>query len=321
MLAAVNGADRIRLARRAEALGFHAVYLGESAGPNAFMDAALLADHTDDIRVALGIVNVYSRSPSLIAMSGAHLDRVSDGRAIVCLGASTRPLVEGVHGIPFEAPIDRLAEYVDIIRTGWSGDRFDYAGEFFSPQGGRIVIPPVQDHLPLGIAALGRRNRALAGEVADVWLPHLVPRSVFESVAADVAGAARDAGRTPGDVQTHLWVPTAVDDDQEAARTAIRRHVASYVGPAASYRNMVARAFPDEAEAIHDAWQAGDRERATGLVTDGMVDDLGIAGPPATAREQAEAWSDVADVVVFHYPPGTTADDVEASIDAAEPLL
>jgi alkanesulfonate monooxygenase SsuD/methylene tetrahydromethanopterin reductase-like flavin-dependent oxidoreductase (luciferase family) len=98
------------LARKADEAGFESVFLTEAAGANAFMDGAHIAASTDGILVSIGIVNVYSRSPSLIAMSGAHLDQLSAGRAVVCLGASTRPLIEGVHGIPFEDPIERMRD-------------------------------------------------------------------------------------------------------------------------------------------------------------------------------------------------------------------
>ena len=320
MVGAADRPDRPRLARLAEEAGFSVAYLTEAAGVNAFMDGAQLAQHTDDIRIAVGIVNVYSRSPSLIAMSGAHLDQLTGGRAVVCLGASTQPLVEGVHGIPFERPIERMREYIEIIRVGWSGDRFDYDGEFFSPSGGRVVLPTEQERLPLGIAALGSKNRELTGETADVWLPHLVPRSIFGDVEDHVHGAARDAGRDPDEIETHAYVPTAVADDREAAREKIRMHIASYIGPASSYRNMVARVYPDEAAAIHEAWQARDREEATALVTEEMVDDLGIAGPPDEARDAMTAWGEVADTVVYHYPPRTSTADIEASIEAGEPL-
>lgn len=302
----------------AEDLGIHALFIGESANSNLFVDLALAATETETVRLGAAIANVFSRSPSVIALGAAHLDAVADGRLTLGLGTSTPELVEGVHGIPFGRPVARIDEYIDIIRAGWSGERLDYDGDFYSPEGGRLRQTPTQDRLPIAVAALGPKNRELTGRKADVWLPHLVPRSVLPDMAADVRAAAEDANRSADDVEVAVYVPTAVGADVEAQRTRIRSHIAAYAGAAVPYRNVVAAAgYESAAEGIYEAWQAGDREAARTHVTDDLVDDFGIAASPDDAAARAAQWAECGvDTLLMHFPPGTTAADVRRAARA-----
>ncbi len=302
----------------AEELGIDALFVGESANSNLFVDLTLAATETETVRLGAAIANVFSRSPSVIALGAAHLDAVADGRLILGLGTSTPELVEGVHGIPFERSVARIDEYIDIIRRGWSGDRLDYDGDFYSPEGGRLRQTPTQDRLPIAVAALGPKNRTLTGRAADVWLPHLVPRSVLPDLTADVHAAATDAGRSPGSVEVAVYVPTAVGDDRETQRDRIRSHVAAYAGSATPYRNVVADAgYESAAAAIYEAWQSGDSEAARAHVSDELVDDFGIAATPDAAGSQAARWADCGvDTLLMHFPPGTESADVRRAARA-----
>lgn len=310
--------DRRELIAEAGDLGVDALFIGESANSNLFVDLTEAALRTDDVRLGIAIANVFSRSPSLIALGAAHLDAVAGGRLTLGLGTSTPELIEGVHGVPFERPVARIAEYVEVIRAGLSGETLAYDGEFYSPSGGRLRQPPAQEEVPIAVAAVGPANRRLAGRTADVWLPHLIPRSRFDEAAADVFDAAHEAGRSPDDIEVAVYVPTAVDDDLETARDRVRRHIAAYAGSATPYRNAIENAgYPDAAATLYETWQAGDRAGARNAVTDEMVHDFGLATTPADAEAAVAEWADAGlDTLLMHFPPGTEPPDVRRAARA-----
>ena len=310
--------ELLSMAEMADERGVDAVFTGESASSNLFIDLTRIAERTSSVQIGVGIANVFSRSPALIALSAAELDVISDGRVVLGLGASTPSLVEGLHGIPFERPVSRTAEYIDIVRAGWTGDRLEYDGDFFSPSGGRLLETPVQDDVPIAVAALGPANRRLTGAKGDVWLPHLIPKTVFGELAEDVYEAARGRDRSADAVDVYAYVPTAIDEDVDAAYDRVRRHVATYAGSAEPYRNAIADAgYDDVAAEVHRTWQDGDRDAAAEAVTDELVDDVGLVGTPDEAPAALSRWREAgADAVVMNFPPGTSADDIRTAIAA-----
>ncbi|WP_254525841.1 LLM class flavin-dependent oxidoreductase [Natrinema caseinilyticum] len=309
--------ERLTLAESADDLGVDAVFTGESASSNLFIDLTWIASRTSTVTIGAGIANVFSRSPSLIALSAAELDGISDGRVILGLGSSTPPLIEGLHGVPFERPVSRTAEYIDIIRAGWTGDRLEYDGDFYSPSGGKLLETPIQDDIPIAVAALGPANRRLTGAKGDVWLPHLVPKSVLGELAADVYDAARDRGRAADGIDVDAYVPTAIDEDADAAYDRVRRHVATYAGSAEPYRDAIADAGYGSIMDVHRAWQDGDRDGAAELVTDELVEDIGLVGTPSDAPAALSRWRDAgADMVVMNFAPGTSVDDIRTALAA-----
>lgn len=310
--------DRLSIAEFADDHGVDAVFTGESASSNIFIDLALIADRTAEVRIGAGIVNVFSRSPSLVALGAAELDAISNGRVILGLGASTPSLIEGVHGLPFERPVARTAEYIELVREGWTGERLEYDGDFYAPAGGRLLETPVQESIPIAVAALGQSNRRLTGAKADIWLPHLVPKSVLDRLASDVFDAARAHGRSANDIDVYAYVPTAIDEDEARAYDRIRTHVATYAGSAEPYRDAIADAgYEDVAEAVHQTWQAGDRDGAAAQVTDDLVADVGLVGTPEVASTAVSRWHDAgADAVVMNFPPGTDADEIRTAVTA-----
>jgi alkanesulfonate monooxygenase SsuD/methylene tetrahydromethanopterin reductase-like flavin-dependent oxidoreductase (luciferase family) len=312
------------MATEADKAGFHSVFMGESVSSNVFMDLTHVALETSRIELGVAVANVFSRTPTLIAMSAASLDRISNSRILLGLGTSTKPIIERVHGMEFQAPVKRTGEYIEIIRKAWSGDRFEHDGEFYSPNGGRIRVSPLGEEIPIGLAALGPMNLRLTGARGDIWLPHLIPRSSFSAVAEPMFESAHEAGRSPSDIDIYPYVPTAVAEDQAAATDLVRHHIASYVGPASPYRNIVAQAgYETEAETIHDAWQADDTEAAAAHVTDEMVRDIGIAATPDSIQEDLQKWADVdcVDVVMLNFPRSAGVETLLTTIEAVKDCL
>jgi alkanesulfonate monooxygenase SsuD/methylene tetrahydromethanopterin reductase-like flavin-dependent oxidoreductase (luciferase family) len=288
-----QGTDRdyTDLAVRAEQLDYDGVWLGELWGASSVVHLADIAAHTDAIAIGSAILNVYSRTPAVLAMTAASLDDVSGGRFRLGVGTSTAKAVEDLHGMDWDAPnpVRRAHETIELAKQFLSDEgRVAYDGEIFQVRD----FPSLDRDVPVYHAALGKANRRVVARLADGWIPHNVPfpalQEQYEYIVEEAERAGRDA-----DVDVAPYVPAAVSDDPEAARDAIRKHVAYYVGNGRGYENAVAGRFPEGAARVAEAWRSGDREAAAAAVTDEMVAALGVAGTPAAAREQFAAVQDI----------------------------
>ncbi|WP_226005283.1 LLM class flavin-dependent oxidoreductase [Natrinema salinisoli] len=312
----VNLAD---IAVRAESQEYDAVWVGELWGESGVVQATEMACRTDEIGIGTAILNVYSRSPAVLAMTATSLERASDGRFTLGLGTSTAVAVEGLHGMSFDRPVRRAHETIELVRefTAGSGDPVDYEGELLEAAN----FPSVETDVPIYHAGLGPANRRVVGRLCDGWIPHNIPFSRLEDAFDEVATAARERDREPDEITIAPYVPSAVSDDPTEARETLRRHVAYYVGSGEGYRRAVATKFPDEADRIAEAWRNGEKSDAAGAVTDEMIADLGVAGTPAEARDQlrtlvAETGIDHPIVVV---PEPASNEVTETTIDALAP--
>ena len=305
-------------ARRVEAYGYDTLWTGELWGMDAFVLLTHLAEHTDDLGLGTAIVNAFSRSPAALAQAAVSLDRVSDGRFRLGVGTSTEKAIDDLHGVPFERPVRRLHETVELTRAFMDGTgRVTYEGELF-----QVADFPALDHpVPVYSAALGPASRRATGRVSDGWMPHMLPFEELPEAFETVAETARERGRDPDDLVVAPYVPSAVSDDPDEARAAIRGHVAYYVGSGAGYRRTVGRTFPDAAERVADAWRAGDRGEARAAVTDEMVDTLGVAGTPETARERFRAVKEVSvvDEPIVVVPNGSSEELTERTVAELAP--
>lgn len=305
--------DPTTFAERADDLGYTTVWVGELWGRDAFVTLAEIARETD-IGVGTAIVNVYSRTPAALAQAAASVDALTDDRVVLGLGTSTPKAVEDLHGRDFENPPRRLHETAELAaRFLTSDDRVTYDGDCFTAQD----FPGLDTDVPVYTAALGPATRRATGRVADGWLPHNIPLARLPDAFETIANTARECGRDPDAITVAPYVPAAVNDDLDVARDAVRGHLAYYVGSGEGYRRAVGEAFPEAADEVAAAWRDGDRNAATAAVTDEMVDALGVAGTPETARERfrdVEANPVVDDpiVVVPSNAPELAMETVEA---------
>ena len=293
--------DPTGYAQEAERLGYGSVWMPELWGSDALVQLAAVAEATEDVRLGTAIVNVFSRSPAVLSMAAATLDRFSDGRMVLGTGVSTEKAIEDLHGVPFERPVRRAHDTLAVIQEYLSPgeETVDYDGELVSVQD----FPALDREIPVYHAALGPANRRVVARLADGWIPHNVPFTRLDEAFEDIAETAEEAGRDPEDITVAPYVPAAVSEDGEKARAALRGHVAYYVGSGAGYRRAVAQSFPDEASAIADHWQAGDTDAAKGAVTDEMIRALGVAGTEEEAREQLAALTDgIVDLPIVTIP-------------------
>jgi alkanesulfonate monooxygenase SsuD/methylene tetrahydromethanopterin reductase-like flavin-dependent oxidoreductase (luciferase family) len=316
LLPAEERIDSVELGERAESLGYDAVWSSELWGADAFVRLAQLAERTDEVALGTAIVNVFSRTPAALAQAGATLQRASDGRFTLGTGTSTPKAVEDLHSQSFERPIRRSHETIDLAKQFSRGEgRVEYDGECFQV----ADFPTLETPFEVWHAALGPANRRVVGRLCDGWIPHMIPFGRLETVFEDIATAAEEAGRDPADITVAPYVPCAVSEDPETARDAVRGHVAYYVGSGEGYRKAVGAAFPERADRIADAWRDGNRSEATGLVTDEMVDALGVAGTPDAAEEKLGELPDFVDHAMVVVPANAAGELTDGTVEALAP--
>src|SRR5215210_9234132 len=229
--------EQATLVREAESAGFDSVWAAEAYGSDAATVLAWIAAQTEKIRIGSAIFQMPARSPAMTAMTAATLDHISDGRMILGIGSSGPQVAEGWHGQPFAKQLQRTREYVEILRKALARERLEYHGETYElpiPDGPgkalKLMIAPVQERIPIYIAAIGPNNTQLVGEIADGWLPvFFSPEHVDHSRSLLQEGADR-AGRSLDQFDIAPTVQVAIDDDVDRARDAMRPFVALYVG-------------------------------------------------------------------------------------------
>ena len=276
----------------AEELGYSCISMGESWGEDALTSLAQLAAVTTRIRIGSSIVPVFARSPANLAMTALNLDRMSQGRFFLGLGTSGRLVIEDFHGETFARPLTRMREYVDIIRKAARGERLDHDGEFFHTRRFQLRFTPYRAGLPIYIAALSPPSLRLTGQLADGWLPIFLAPARMAAAVVELKAGAEAAGRTLRDIAISPQVSIYVTDDVAAARDRERPHIAFYIGGMGVFYHAYMRriGFGAEADRVREAFQAKERERAAGLVTDEMVDAMTILGNPKQCREQMQRF-------------------------------
>lgn len=318
ILPAVSSQSPASLATRAETLGYDSVWVGELWGVDAFVQLAEIAARTDEIGLGTAIVNVFSRSPGVLAMAAASLDRLAPGRITLGVGASTPKAVEDLHGMAYDRPVRRIHETVELVAAYLDdADRVEYDGELFSV----ADFPGLDADVPVYNAALGPANRRATGRLCDGWIPHNIPFDALPETFEVVADAAREAGRDPDAIAVAPYVPAAVSDDEAVAFDAVSGHLAYYIGSGEGYRRAVATTFADEADRIATAWRDGNRTNAAAAVTDEMVRALGVAATPDTAADRLEAVTDaeIVDRPILTIPKQADDELTLRTIDALAP--
>ncbi|POG56115.1 LLM class flavin-dependent oxidoreductase [Haloferax marisrubri] len=313
--------DDPSLVVRAEELGYESAWAAEGQGKTAFGKLERWAVHTEEIGLATGIVNVFSRTPAALAAAAATLDDHSDGRAILGLGVAHPGVVETFHGVPFDRPLSRLHEYVELVRRYLRGEADSFDGEFFSPERTSFwdAFEPVREEIPIYNGALGPANVRLTGQVADGWLPNLYPRPQFEEALEWLDTGADRAGRDASDVDVAMYVLTAVHDDADEARRAAAEHVAYYLRDVPGYYDRAAEqaGFGDEVEAVRAAptTEAGARELSADF-----LDLVALVGTPDDVRGRLGELREMGvDLPVVRAPAGVDREWVARTLEVFAP--
>ena len=306
--------DFLELTLLAEERGYDTVWFPEDVRRDAMVHLSTLATATSRIRLGTGILPIFSRTPTLMAMSAAALDMISDHRLILGLGVSTQDLVEGSHGVTFRQPMTRLKETVEIVRQLLKGGEVSFQGKVFNVESPGLGLSQ-QFSVPIHIAALGPKMIELAGEVADgILMSWACPPFVKGALER---GASR-AGRNVENIEVGCYLRVAVTENVEAVRASLRQQIIRYAGMD-YYRNLFARAgFEEEMQAIGRYLAKGDADKAVSAISDEMQRQLAIFGPAEFCREEIEKRRSlgVKNPVISPFIVGDTMASFRATIEA-----
>jgi F420-dependent oxidoreductase-like protein len=299
--------DQLRLATEAESAGYDSLWAAEAYGSDAATVLAWLAANTTTIKIGAAIFQMPGRSPAMTAMTAATLDQISGGRMLLGIGSSGPQVAEGWHGQRFGGQLARTREYVAILRSALARERLVVEGDHYTlplPDGPgkalKLMIAPVQERMPIYIAAIGPRNTELTGEIADGWLPAFFsPEHVGESRELLEEGARR-GGRSglAGDFDIAPTVNLAIDDDVDRARDAVRPMLALYVGGMGSrnrnfYNQLVQRyGFEEAAKEVQDLYLDGKKDEAAAALPAELIDTVALVGSRDRVRDRLAAYRD-----------------------------
>lgn len=297
--------DQLKVVQEAERAGYDSVWSAEAYGSDAATVLAWLAAQTSTIKLGSAIFQMPGRSPGLTAMTAATIDQLSGGRMLLGIGSSGPQVAEGWHGQRFAHQLQRTREYVAVVRMALARERVDFHGETLElplPDGPgkalKLMISPVQDRIPIFLAAIGPKNTALAGEIADGWIPTFFsPEHVAEFRKLLEEGAAR-AGRSLDGFEIAPTVQAYVSDDRDAARDLMRPVLALYVGGMGSrkqnfYNRVMQRyGFEDAAKEIQDLYLDGKKEEAAAAIPVELIDMVTLCGPKDVVEDRLAAFRD-----------------------------
>jgi F420-dependent oxidoreductase-like protein len=302
-------ADQLDIARTAESLGYDSIWTAEAYGSDAATVLAWLAAGTSRIKLGSGIFQIPGRSAAMTAMTAATIDNLSSGRMLLGLGTSGPQVSEGFHGVRFAKQLQRTREYVAVVRKALAREKIEFQGETIElplPDGPgkalKLTIRPVQEKIPIYLAVLGPKNVALAGEIADGWLPVFFSPEHTSSLRGPLEEGAARAGRSLEDFRICPSVNVMISDDLESARNMMRPILALYVGGMGSreqnfYKRLVeGYGFEEAAQRVQDLYLEGKKTEAMMALPDEMIDLVCVVGPrdrvKAKLRDFSEAGVD-----------------------------
>ena len=289
-----------------ERAGLDIVFVPEAYSFDAVSQLGFIAARTTRLQIASGILPIYSRTPALTAMTAAGLDFVSGGRFTLGLGTSGPQVIEGWHGVAYDAPVGRTRELIEICRMVWRRDRLDYKGRYYRLplEGGtglgkplKLINHPVRDRIPIIIAALGPKNVALAAELAEGWqpifyFPEKAPIAWKEPLAEGKTKRAADLG--PLDVIAAA--PLAIGEEVAGLRELARPYFALYIGGMGArgknfYYDLACRfGYESEATKIQDAYLSGRKDEAAALIPAELLEKTALIGPDGYVAERLAAF-------------------------------
>ncbi len=309
-------------AKRLEDLGVDYLWTGEAYTADAVSTMGFLAAVTRTAQIGSSILPLYSRTPTLMAMTAVGLDKLSRGRFVLGLGASGPQVIEGFHGVPYDAPLARTREIIEICRSVWRRDRLVHAGANYQVplaegQGTglgkalKIMDHPLRERIPIFVASLGPKNVAMTAELAEGWLPlHYWPDRAHELWRSPLeeGTAARSPDLPP--LEIVAGGSLAIGDDVDALRDRDRPMLALYYGGMGAkgknfYNDVLRRyGYEKEAEQIQDLYLCGDRKAAAALIPDELVAGMSLIGDAGFVKDRIAAYRESGVTVLNVQPVG-----------------
>jgi F420-dependent oxidoreductase-like protein len=296
-------ADQLGVTLEAERLGYDSVWAAEAYGSDAATVLAWLAAQTTEVNLGSAILQMPARSAAMTAMTAATLDQLSGGRLLLGIGSSGPQVAEGWHGQRFAHQLQRTREYVEVLRMALARERVTYSGRTLQlplPDGPgkalKLTIGPVQERIPIYLAAIGPNNTALAGEIADGWLPTFFSPAHVGAFRTLLEHGASRAGRSLEHFDIAPIVATHVSENHALARDYMRPLLALYVGGMGSRRQnfykalMVRYGFEGAAQRVQDLYLAGEKAKACAELPDELIDMVSLCGPSQLVAERIAAF-------------------------------
>jgi len=279
------------------------VWIPETWGMENFSMLSMASRENSFSKIGTSIVNIYSRSPSLIAMGAVTVDTISNKRLVLGLGTSSQPLVEDFHGDKLESPLKRMKEYVEIIRLILSGKTINYSGEIFSLKNFSLLIKPSRDSIPIYLAAVNQKMVELTWKIADGVIFYLRPKSEIKSTLAKMQNQKK--------IDATLQIITCVNDDSEKAMVRAKKTLAFYVSVGKIYREFLAsNGFENETKNIFEEYEKNGLQSNHELVPESMVNELCITGTPDECKTQLRQFRETGiDLPIIQFNPTDNVED------------
>ncbi|MCX5045621.1 LLM class F420-dependent oxidoreductase [Aldersonia sp. NBC_00410] len=292
-----------------ERAGIDVVFVPEAYSFDAVSALGYLAAKTTRVQLASGILQLYTRTPTLTAMTAAGLDFVSDGRFLLGLGASGPQVIEGFHGVRYDAPIGRTRETVEICRKVWRRERVEHQGRYYqiplpAEQGTglgkplKIINKPVRERIPMLLAALGPKNVELAAELFEGWQPiFFLPEKANDVWGESLASGKAKRDPALGELEVYAGPAVAIGENVEHMLDWVKPHLALYIGGMGArgknfYHELATRyGYGEQADRIQDLYLDGRKEEAIKAVPDELVRAVSLIGPAGYVKERIAAFA------------------------------
>ena len=280
------------------------IWIPETWGMENFSMLSMISQKVNSPKIGSSIINIYSRSPSLMAMGAATVDTISNGRLVLGLGTSSMPIVEDFHGMKFEKPVSRMREYVEIIRLVLSGKQVNYDGNFFKLKNFSLLIKPLRNSIPIYLAAVNQKMVELTWEIADGVIFYLRPISELKNTIEKMQNKKK--------IDVSCQLITCVSKDSQKAIDRARKTLAFYISVGEIYRNFLAKnGFQNETEEIFQEFEKSGLEHVHEFVSDSMLQSLTICGNPQECLTKLKKFKDTGlDLPILQFNP---IDDVKES--------
>jgi F420-dependent oxidoreductase-like protein len=326
--------ESARLVSEYEKAGLDIVWVAEAYGFDGVSMMGYLAATTERMQIGSAILPIFTRTPALIAQTAAGLDFVSDGRFILGIGASGPQVIEGFHGVPYQAPLGRTRELIDICRMAWRREKLEYAGKYFTlplpPEQGtglgkplKFITHPVRDSIPIYVASLGPKNVEMTAELADGWLPlFYIPERANDVWGADLAAGAAKRSADLGPLDVVAGGLVAIGEDAAQVAELARPMVALYVGGMGArgrnfYNDLACRyGYEKEAKEIQDLYLDGKKDEAAAKVPDELLALTNLCGPEGWVKERLAAFKEAGVSTLNLTPVGADATEIIEKVKA-----
>ena len=273
------------------------IWIPETWGMENFSMLGAVANNTETQKIGSSIINIYSRSPSTIAMGSVTTDTLSNGRLILGLGTSSVPIVEDFHGEKFENPVQRMREYVEIIRLSLTKKQINYSGKIFDLKNFTLLIEPKRQSIPIYLAAINQKMVNLCWEIADGVIFYLRPIDEMKKTISKM--------QSQKNIDVACQIITCISNDSEEAIQRGKKTVAFYVSVGKIYREFLAKnGFTNETNNIFEEFKKSGFKSNHELVTDSMLNSLCISGSPEEAKIQLEKFRNTGiDLPIIQFNP------------------